>query len=197
MLKYFDFCENIWWEIWIVLTSSFHSDVEVFCFSKAEKVCFDFLTLFYFTLILHYHPSNTVFMYLPVIVTVPLAIWKYAEMKENENISSFLWVVLITSQHNVCTITDVLDGFFFSHFTKVPFCCKSNFQNGTFSHRQGHLFTIRTDVLTKSVKSHSAAMTINFPLPGHGCPFSPQFIDPHCTTFPCTGISYLASLLGK
>lgn len=74
---------NIWQEIWIVLTSSFHSDVEVFCFRKAERVCFDFLTLFYFTLILHYHPSNTVFMYLPVIVTVPLAIWKYAEMKEN------------------------------------------------------------------------------------------------------------------
>lgn len=97
----------------IVLTYSFHTDVEMFCFSKAERFCFDFLTLFYFTLILYYDLFSTVFIYLPIIVTAPWAIWKYAEMKENEYISYFLWIVLITSQHNVCTITDVSDGFFF------------------------------------------------------------------------------------
>lgn len=136
-------------------------------------------------------------MYLPVIVTVPLAIWKYAEMKENEYISSFLWVVLITSQHNVCTITDVLDGFFFSHFTEAPFCSKSNFQNGTFLHRRVHLFTIKTNVLTNSVKSHSAATTINFPLPGHGCPFSSWFTGPHSTTFPLHWNKLFGPLAGE
>ena len=77
MLKLVDFSEITHGKIGetgIVLTSSFHSDVEMFCFCKAERFHFDFLDLFYFTLILYYDPFKTVFMYLPIIVTVPWAI---------------------------------------------------------------------------------------------------------------------------